>query len=264
MTRAGRCVLLTLAIATRTASAQVPAPLAAERAAFAQWLVQARTSPLAAVSATPVDARGTQVDLGGNTVRLSERDGAVWLDGAGAPRPLARYRPMSLGRYAGLVTGDVGHATLMLYSLQPARRYSPEYYPYDPALVFTGTITPAAVPHSERVLAFDGVEVEATEAGTVSINVGHVTRLRVLRLPDPGSEESSLEIYFRDGTSGAGSYPAGRFVALEPLGSGRYRLDFNRARNPFCAYNSAYPCPVPWRGNTVAAAVVAGERYPAH
>jgi uncharacterized protein (DUF1684 family) len=66
---------------------------------------------------------------------------------------------------------------------------------------------------------------------------------------------------FRDETNGRGSYPAGRFVSLSPIADGRYRLDFNRARNPFCAYSSAYPCPAPWRGNAIPAPVPAGERY---
>ena len=77
----------------------------------------------------------------------------------------------------------------------------------------------------------------------------------------PNADESELEIFFRDGTNGRGSYPAGRFVSLVPAGDGQYRLDFNRARNPFCAYSSAYACPAPWRGNTIAADVSAGERY---
>ena len=81
------------------------------------------------------------------------------------------------------------------------------------------------------------------------------------RLPGQSAEEWELEIYFRDATSGRGSYPAGRFVSLQPLGSGRYLLDFNRARNPFCAYSSVYPCPVPWAGNTITGPVAAGERY---
>jgi len=104
--------------------------------------------------------------------------------------------------------------------------------------------------------------VEAAEAGTILVTAGgRRTRLRVLRLPTSGGEESELEIYFRDETNGNGSYPAGRFVALVPLAEGRYRLDFNRARNPFCAYSSAYPCPAPWRGNVIPAPIAAGERY---
>ena len=30
---------------------------------------------------------------------------------------------------------------------------------------------------------------------------------------------------------------------------------------PFCAYNSIYPCPAPWRGNTIPAPIRGGERY---
>jgi uncharacterized protein (DUF1684 family) len=83
----------------------------------------------------------------------------------------------------------------------------------------------------------------------------------VLRILTPGSDESELMIYFRDGSNAAGTYPAGRFVELIPAGAGRYRLDFNRARNPYCAYNTAYPCPAPWRGNTIPVPVRAGEKY---
>lgn len=111
------------------------------------------------------------------------------------------------------------------------------------------------------MLTLDGIEVEADLAGTVRVPLGPAgTRLQVLRMPVPGTDESELQVYFRDGTSGKGSYPAGRFVELEPTG-GSYRLDFNRARNPFCAYSSVYPCPVPWAGNTVPVSVEAGERY---
>jgi len=113
-----------------------------------------------------------------------------------------------------------------------------------------------------RVLGVDGIEVEAAEAGTVLVPFGGtVARLRVLRIPSPGGEESELEIFFRDATNGRSTYPAGRFVSLSPAAGGRYHLDFNRARNPFCAYSSAYPCPAPWRGNTIPIAIDAGERY---
>jgi uncharacterized protein len=80
-------------------------------------------------------------------------------------------------------------------------------------------------------------------------------------MPLGGGEESDLEIFFRDGTNGQGSYPAGRFVSLIPAGKDRFRLDLNRARNPFCAYSPAYACPLPWRGNAIAEPVRAGERY---
>jgi uncharacterized protein (DUF1684 family) len=76
-----------------------------------------------------------------------------------------------------------------------------------------------------------------------------------------GEDEAEMQVFFRDSTNGRGSYPAGRFVTLDPAGSGRYRLDLNRARNPFCAYNTVFPCPPPWPGNSIPAAIAAGERY---
>ena len=99
-----------------------------------------------------------------------------------------------------------------------------------------------------------------TSARDGSIRPAATGRLAVRRIPGD-DEESDLETYFRDATNGHGSYPAGRFVTLSPLPDGHYRLDFNRARNPFCAYSSAYACPAPWSGNGLSGPVRAGERY---
>jgi uncharacterized protein (DUF1684 family) len=128
--------------------------------------------------------------------------------------------------------------------------------------VFVGPLSPPDAARTVRLLGLDGVEVEGVEAGSVVVPIeGARTRLLVRRLPVSSGEESELEIFFRDATSGNGTYPAGRFVTLVPEGPGRYRLDFNRARNPFCAYSSAYACPAPWQGNTIDAPITAGERY---
>lgn len=142
---------------------------------------------------------------------------------------------------------------------------SPEFFAYSATAEVTGTLARPARPRTQRMLTLDGVEVEATYAGTFDVRFGgRVTSLHVYRVPDPGTEESELTIYFRDSTNAHGTYPAGRFVALVPLPDGRYRADFNRARNPFCAYSTVYPCPVPWPGNAIPARVEAGERYSAH
>lgn len=141
----------------------------------------------------------------------------------------------------------------------------PEFFAYSATAVVTGALARPARPRTQRMLTLDGVEVEATDAGTFDVRFGgRGTSLGVYRVPEPGTEESDLTIYFRDSTNAHGTYPAGRFVLLVPLPDGRYRADFNRARNPFCAYSSVYPCPVPWPGNTLPARVEAGERYEAH
>lgn len=165
-----------------------------------------------------------------------------------------------------MAAGPAGRSVVVAYDQTAPRYHPPAYFPYQPAWRFTVKLVPAPRPGSVRILAPDGVESEATEAGTVSIpfKTGAVA-LRVLRLPAPDGEESELEIYYRDGTNDRGSYPAGRFVSLVPGPDGGYILDFNRSRNPFCAYSTVYPCPAPWRGNSIPTAVTAGEQYgPAH
>jgi uncharacterized protein (DUF1684 family) len=37
-------------------------------------------------------------------------------------------------------------------------------------------------------------------------------------------------------------------------------LDFNRAYNPYCAYNENYSCPIPPRENRLPIAITAGEK----
>lgn len=257
-----------IALPDPAASQAPPADLARERAAYAEWLASAPNSPLAAVAQQPIGPgirlgpADADVPLAGVAEhRVSERGGAVMLEGPGGSRALPPGHPVSLGEFVVTVGGVRGRRVLTVYG--PKREgKGAEYYPHDPGLVFTGPMSPPEEPGRVRVLALDGMETEAAEAGTVSVPIGGRTvRLRVRRIPTGAEDESELEIFFRDGTNGEGTYPAGRFVALVPLPDGRYRLDFNRARNPFCAYSSAFPCPAPWRGNTIAAEVEAGERY---
>ena len=246
------------------------ASVAAERQAFGDWLATAPVSPLAAIAQEPVGAglrlgpADADVPLDGIAEqRVSQAGGWVILSSGEARRTLPRGLPIRVGTFTLLADGPPGRAVLTVFGSRhaPAR---PTYYPPDAPLVFVGPLSPPAESRTVRVLGVDGVEVDAMEAGSVVVGVGPSrARLRVRRLPVSGGEESELEIFFRDATNGKGTYPAGRFVALVPEGPGRYRLDFNRARNPFCAYNTAYACPAPWPGNTIDAPVAAGERYQA-
>ena len=65
------------------------------------------------------------------------------------------------------------------------------------------------------MLTLDGIEVEAETAGYITLPLGPAgTRLLVMRMPVPGTEETELQVYFRDQTNDRGTYPAGRFVEL--------------------------------------------------
>ncbi|MEO8448158.1 MAG: DUF1684 domain-containing protein [Gemmatimonadota bacterium] len=262
-------LLVAVAAGSGPLAAQVPSDLARERSDFATWLRTAGVSPLRALTqqaigpGLTVGPPGSDIPLEGvgATQLLQDRSGPVVLVGGGNRRPVPGNRAVALGDYQLVVAGLPGRQVATFYGRTPKSVKLPTHFDYRPAWRQIVTLDPVTVPSAVPLLGSDGVEAQATEAGRVQVTVGAQTvRLRVFRFPT-GAEESELEIYFRDGTNGSGSYPAGRFVSLVPTGDGRYVLDFNRARNPFCAYSTVYPCPAPWRGNTVPAAVDAGERY---
>jgi hypothetical protein len=256
-----------LLLVARDLPAQVPPDLATERAGYSAWLKTAPNSPLAAIANQTV---GTGLRLGPEDSdipldgmpehQVIPAGAALQVKGPGFERSISRGHPFRIGRYTLYVSGTGTGATLTVFADSTAKD-PPGYYDYDPSLVFRGPLARLDHPQRVRVLASDGMEAEATEVGSFSIPLGRGTQLRVLRIPVADSDESDLEIFFQDETNDKGSYPAGRFVSLIPAGDGQYRLDFNRARNPYCAYSPVYPCPAPWRGNAIRAEIAAGERY---
>jgi len=262
--------LLLAAVAGRGA-AQGTSPLDAERRSYGEWLATSSTSPLAAVAmhrlTGPVTLGPDTADIplaGFDPATVVNQDGKVTLRGSdGRSRPLSRERPNVVAPWTLQVLGSGGNSVLLVYG--KAQGTPPGWYPVAPGLSYTVTLAPAARLERRRVLTLDGIEVEAEAAGYVSVPLASgAIRLLVMRMPVPGTEESELQVYFRDQTNDHGSYPAGRFVELVPGTAGTYRLDFNRARNPFCAYSSVYPCPVPWSGNSIPARIEAGEKYRPH
>jgi uncharacterized protein (DUF1684 family) len=71
-----------------------------------------------------------------------------------------------------------------------------------------------------------------------------------------------LFVPFADATSGRLTYASGRYLDLQIGADGAVVLDFNLAYHPYCAYSSAYSCPLTPDENRLAMAVPAGERLP--
>lgn len=70
-----------------------------------------------------------------------------------------------------------------------------------------------------------------------------------------------LFIPFSDATSGRETYAAGRYLDLvESSSSSEYVLDFNKAYNPYCAYNHLYVCPLVPVENVLPVAIGSGEK----
>jgi hypothetical protein len=69
-----------------------------------------------------------------------------------------------------------------------------------------------------------------------------------------------LFLPFKDKTSGTDTYSGGRYLYIEPMPGGKVLIDFNRAYNPFCAYNEKYTCPFAPKENWLDIPIQVGEK----
>jgi len=129
-----------------------------------------------------------------------------------------------------------------------------EYFEPAPSLVMQGLFTPAG----------GKVEINSSTGGSTAYHLaGHlelalgdrISRLVVLR-----GEEDGMYIPFRDRTCGSGSYGGGRYVSIEVDEYSTAVVDFNRAVNPFCAYDEEFSCPLPPPDNWLPIAIRGGEK----
>lgn len=136
-----------------------------------------------------------------------------------------------------------------------------EYFPIDLAMRFVAPLTLAAHPDTVIIQSTRGNLRRALRVGWFDLRIaGKPCRLEAHRLLEPGVDENSLSVFFRDATTGRTTYPVGRYVDPEPAGDGRWILDFNNCYNPACACSPHYNCPIPTRANTLAIAIHAGEK----
>ena len=77
---------------------------------------------------------------------------------------------------------------------------------------------------------------------------------------DGSDYEDYLFLPFTDLTSGVGSYGGGRYLDLKIPEGETIVIDFNKAYNPYCAYNSKYSCPIPPEENDILVRIEAGVK----
>lgn len=125
---------------------------------------------------------------------------------------------------------------------------------------------PFPAPRTLRVANVLGQVNEETSYGVAEFTVGgHTVRLE----PSVNTARPKpLFFVFRDSTSRTTTYGVGRFLDAGMPSNGLSQpgtvvLDFNQARNPWCAFSVHTSCPLPPMGNRLVVAIPAGERrYP--
>ncbi|MEO3975429.1 DUF1684 domain-containing protein [Streptomyces sp. CAU 1734] len=189
------------------------------------------------------------------------------LDGkplTGSARLTADHGPIPESR---LALGDRRLVVLRREGLWAVRDFDPhapareafkgiETTPYAPEWAVPGRYLPYGNHHTVQVANADGRDRGLGLAGEIAFELGgsaHTLRVAV-------ENDGSLWAVFADATSGDGSY---RFRFLRPAApapDGTVTVDFNRALLPPCAFADHFICPFPPPGNTLSAAVPAGER----
>lgn len=135
------------------------------------------------------------------------------------------------------------------------------YYSIDPAFI---------VPAALRLIADNPVY-------EIPTSTGELRRMQLVGLVEftlqgepsslgafveEGAPVDQLFVPFADLTTGIDTYAAGRYLDILPTATGLYNIDFNRAYNPYCAYNESYDCPYPPPSNRLDLVIQAGEKSP--
>ena len=97
---------------------------------------------------------------------------------------------------------------------------------------------------------------------SVDGNPQQLTLYRSLNLMQVPKYRDYLFLPFKDATSGKETYGGGRYIDFQTgdIQNGRLVLDFNKAYNPYCAYQEGYSCPIPPRSNVLSIPIKAGEK----
>ena len=134
------------------------------------------------------------------------------------------------------------------------------YFPIDELYAVPATLEPSADRSRIEVPTSTGAIRQLERIGTLKFSLkGQAVRLTAFR--DLESRDvNRLFVPFGDQTSGTETYPAGRYMELDPTPTGIYLVDFNVAYNPYCYYSPEYNCPFPPKENRLEVPIRAGEK----
>jgi uncharacterized protein (DUF1684 family) len=83
---------------------------------------------------------------------------------------------------------------------------------------------------------------------------------QTIELKEEAGFEDYLFLPFTDATNGKETYGGGRYIDVSIPSGETLLIDFNKAYNPYCAYNKKYSCPLVPKVNNLEIAVTAGVK----
>lgn len=137
----------------------------------------------------------------------------------------------------------------------------PNYFKPDFNYRVNAKLTPIQNKNVIVLATSDGKEQKYLEYAHATFNLDGVDcRLLILEVMEMGPQRGKLFLAFADNTSGKETYGGGRYLDIKKVPAATsIVLDFNKAYNPYCAYNDSYSCPFPPSENVLKVAIRAGE-----
>lgn len=109
-----------------------------------------------------------------------------------------------------------------------------------------------------------GKQSEETVYGIVHFKLkGQLHQLEVYQNKELMGKEGYMDylfLPFMDNTNGTETYAGGRYLDLRIPKGDSIAIDFNKAYNPYCAYNAKYSCPLVPSVNNLDIKVLAGVK----
>jgi hypothetical protein len=196
-------------------------------------------------------AAGIAVKLNGNPM-----SGPAQLQTGVAPAPSDKFE---FGDFRIAVSAIAGTCQLTVRDRQsPYLKMFPGalWFPVNAGYRVEAEFTPFPHPKEIKIPDTTGRTRPRQAPGYVTFRLNGET----LRL-DPVVSGNKLFFMFKDRTSGRETYGGGRFFESEMPLNGKFILDFNKAYNPYCAFNPYSSCPIPPKQNMLITRVEAGEKY---
>jgi uncharacterized protein (DUF1684 family) len=129
------------------------------------------------------------------------------------------------------------------------------YFPENPALALEVEVEPFDPPETIEMATSTGDAQTYKRYGRFTFEVdGEPAELTIY------AGQHGFFLPFVDALANQETYGAGRYLEPDYLGGNRFRVDFNVAYNPYCAYNDAWRCPLTPFENRVKVPIRAGEK----
>lgn len=139
-----------------------------------------------------------------------------------------------------------------------------DFFTFDSTYVVTATFTRTQKAEKFKMETTTDRLPEYVQYGVLKFTLkGEAYQLKIyqnINLIQQQGFKNYLFLPFLDDTNGETSYAGGRYIEARIPDGDTMIIDFNKAYNPYCAYNEKYSCPIVPRENYLATKVEAGVK----